>query len=106
MYTADISLIESDAIKNALRRLSIERVEDTLLAEASKDMARLIEAFRDGKVEHNDETIANLFSVDIDTANGFAKSLMDIGFLEQVGRSYKIPMLYRDGLNVTQGKAF
>ena len=34
------------------------------------------------------------------------KSERDIGFLEAVGSNYKIPMLYRDGLGVTQGKAF
>jgi len=31
---------------------------------------------------------------------------MDIGFFEPVGETYKIPFLYRAGLNVTQGKAF
>jgi hypothetical protein len=31
---------------------------------------------------------------------------MDLGFLEQAGATYKIPMLYRDGLRITQGKAF
>lgn len=36
------------------------------------------------------------------------RMLLDMGFLERVRQSetYKIPMLYRDGLNITQGKAF
>jgi len=34
------------------------------------------------------------------------KPLVEIGFLEELKDSYKIPMLYRDGLDVTQGKAF
>lgn len=29
-----------------------------------------------------------------------------MGFLEEIGDSFKVPMLYRDGLNITQGKAF
>jgi hypothetical protein len=31
---------------------------------------------------------------------------MDMGFLERTGETYKVPMLYRDGLNIKQGKAF
>ena len=106
VYQAGISLIEPDAMKRALVRLSEDRVEDTLLAEASRDVSVLIEGFRDSKVEHNDQSIARLFGVDPTQAKSFAKTLMDIGFLEQVGTSYKIPILYRDGLNITQGKAF
>lgn len=34
------------------------------------------------------------------------KILLEIGFLEPIGESYKVPMLYRDGLGITQGKAF
>jgi hypothetical protein len=29
-----------------------------------------------------------------------------MGFLEEIGGSYKVPMLYRDGREITQGKAF
>ena len=29
-----------------------------------------------------------------------------MGFLEPVGANYKVPMLYRYGLGITQGKAF
>jgi hypothetical protein len=32
--------------------------------------------------------------------------LLDIGFLEDIKDTYKVPTLYRDGLNITQGKAF
>jgi hypothetical protein len=28
------------------------------------------------------------------------------GFLEKIGATWKVPMLYRDGLEITQGKAF
>jgi hypothetical protein len=29
-----------------------------------------------------------------------------LGFIEPVGATFKVPMLYRAGLNITQGKAF
>jgi hypothetical protein len=32
--------------------------------------------------------------------------LLDIGFLEDTKDTYKVPTLYREGLNITQGKAF
>jgi hypothetical protein len=32
--------------------------------------------------------------------------LREIGFLEPIGANFKVPMLYRDGLSITQGKAF
>jgi hypothetical protein len=41
-----------------------------------------------------------------DAAKQASKILRDLGFLEQVGASHKVPMLYRDGLDLTQGKAF
>ena len=105
-YEEGVYLIEADSLKQALSRLSKERLEDTLLAESSKEIAALINGFRDGKVEHNDQSIADLFGVDIQMAKRFANILIEIGFLEEVGKNYKIPMLYRDGLGVTQGKAF
>jgi hypothetical protein len=106
MYTIGLSLIEPEALKRALSRLSVERVEDTLLAEASREVAVLIEAFRDSKAEHNDDSVARLFGVEKAQARSFAKVLMDVGFFEQSDTSYKIPILYRDGLNISRGKAF
>ncbi|MCB0211269.1 MAG: hypothetical protein KDJ52_18155 [Anaerolineae bacterium] len=106
VYVDRLPLIEPEAIKRALTRLSHDRLEDTLLAEASRDVAVLIEAFRDSKAEHNDDSIAELFGVDKLKAKSFAKILIDIGFFEQTKESYKIPILYRDGLNITLGKAY
>lgn len=95
-------LITSDSAKRGLEELSVQRVEDTLLAEAG-DFAELIEKFRDGKAEHNIHTLRELLGENV---TEYAKYLQDIGFLEQTGSNYKIPMLYRGGLNITQGKAF
>jgi hypothetical protein len=98
-------LIKSEAIKNALTRLSKDRVDDTLVAE-SGEYQQYIEKFRDGKAEHNLDSIRKTLELaDTDTST-VLRILLDMGFLERTGDTYKIPMLYRDGLNITQGKAF
>ena len=101
----DDGVIQSDAIKRGLAALSKERVEDTLLAEAG-GYARLIERFSDGRAEHNDETLAQTLAVPIEAVRAEVKLLVELGFLEQTGETYKVPMLYRGGLSITQGKAF
>jgi hypothetical protein len=95
-------LITGDALKRGLQALSEARVQDTLLAEAG-DNAGLIELFRNGKAEHNLDTLSDLLGED---ASSKIPLLKTMGFLESVGNNYKIPMLYRGGLNITQGKAF
>lgn len=95
-------LILSDSLKRGLGALSALRVEDTLLAEAA-DLSPMIERFRNGKSEHNVASIAEAVG---DSNPEIVKRLRNIGFLESVGSNYKIPMLYRSGLAVTQGKAF
>jgi hypothetical protein len=89
-------------LKRGLDALSGGRVEDTLLAEAG-DNAALIEIFRNGKSEHNRESLRNILGDSFETD---LKILKDLGFLESIGSNFKIPMLYRSGLNITQGKAF
>lgn len=105
IFTVGQDLIESESIKRALSRLSGERVEDTLLAEAGESSG-IIEKFRGGKAEHNEQSIAVQLGIDQSEVKTAIKPLVDLGFLEVVGASYKIPMLYREGLEVTQGKAF
>ena len=98
-------LIESDSIKKGLERLSTDRVEDTLLAEAN-EYAEYIEKFRGNKSEYDFDSIKSLFKLSKEKTQVIIKELSDIGFLESLGTSYKIPMLYRDGLNIVQGKSF
>jgi len=66
----------------------------------------MIEKFRDGKAEHSETSLAELLGFQQQTIRAAIKPLLEIGFLEEVGSSFKIPMLYRDGLRITQGKAF
>lgn len=98
-------VIRSEAIKRGLAALSTERVEDTLLAEAG-EYAPLIERFRDGRAEHNDESLADTLGIPVDAVKPTIQPLLDVGFLEPVAGTYKVPMLYRGGLKITQGKAF
>ena len=98
-------IIEGDALRRALGQLSRQRVQDTLLAEAGI-YAPLIERFRDGKAEHNTESLADLLERDQGTVRPTIQPLLDIGFLEDIKDTYKVPTLYREGLNITQGKAF
>jgi hypothetical protein len=98
-------LIVGEAIKAALNRLSTQRVEDTLLAE-SGDYKENIEKFRDGKAEHNLESLQRVLSLPLTETKEVLRVLLDMGFLERQGETYKVPILYRDGLNITQGKAF
>jgi hypothetical protein len=105
-YEVGRPLIQPDAIKRGLKALSEARVQDTLLAEADEDLAVKIGRFRDRKAEHNEVSLSEVLGLEGDNLAAAIRALLQIGFLEQVGSSFKIPMLYRDGLNITQGKAF
>jgi hypothetical protein len=104
-YDKGAAIIEGDAFRRALGQLSRQRVQDTLLAEAGL-YAPLIERFRDGKAEHNTASLAALLEVEQGAVRSRIQPLMDIGFLEGIKDTYKVPTLYREGRNITQGKAF
>lgn len=104
-FSADEVLITPEAIKGALKLLSKQRVEDTLLAE-SGFYKQYIERFRNGKAEHNDESLMKTLNISAFELQDVTRVLTDLGFLEKIGVTYKVPILYRDGLNITQGKAF
>jgi hypothetical protein len=105
-YVEGHPVIGSEALKKGLVRLSTERVQDTLLAEAGEEHALWIEKFRDGRAEHNVDTIATTLGTSPDRLTEPVRILKELGFLEPIGATFKIPMLYRAGLNITQGKAF
>lgn len=100
-------LFEGQAIKEALSLLSRQRVEDTLLSESGRYKG-YIERFRDGKAEHNHESLSKTLRLPLDKTREALGVLIEMGFLARIKQSetFKVPMLYRDGLNITQGKAF
>lgn len=99
-------LVMSEALRNALSRLSDQRVQDTLLAEVGPEIAGYINKFNSEKAEHNLETLSKVLELEGDKLQFAIKQLMEVGFLEEIKDTWKIPMLYRDGLGITQGKAF
>ena len=50
--------------------------------------------------------LAATLGIEGDQLHGAIRQLIDVGFLEELRESWKVPMLYRDGLDVRQGKAF
>jgi hypothetical protein len=102
--TPDAEIIESDSLRLALTQLSETRVTDTLLAEAKNEVP-LIEKFRRGKAEHNKSSLAKLLGVKVENVHDKVRPLLHLGFIGEVGSNYKVPILYRAGLEITQGKA-
>lgn len=89
-----------------MSRLSDQRVQDTLLAEVGPEIAGYINKFNAEKAEHNIQTLSKVLELEGERLQYAIKQLMDTGFLEEIKDTWKIPMLYRDGLGITQGKAF
>jgi len=104
-YSHERPIFEADSVRRAHRALSEQRVNDTLLAEAA-DLVPMIERFRGGKAEHNEGSLSASLEVPEPDVRKAIKPLLEMGFLEEVGGTFKVPMLYRDGLEITQGKAF
>lgn len=105
-YEPSQPLVSPDAIREAHGRLSYKRVEDTLLAEAGPELSPLIHRFKRSKAEHSIETLSQVLALAGDELSLRVRQLTEIGFLEELKHSWKIPMLYREGLEITQGKAF
>lgn len=99
------SLIQGESLKRGLEKMSTLRVQDTLLAESGAD-AKHIERFRNGKAEHNAESLQALLGVPPEDLPTVVQRLREAGFFESGGETFRVPFLYRDGLGITQGKAF
>lgn len=104
-YSHSMPLIEAESLRRALSELSEQRVRDTLLAE-SGEYATVIAGFKNGKAEHNAESLLEIIQTDVARFRDIVEELEAIGFLEKTGATYKVPMLYRSGLRISQGKAF
>lgn len=95
-------LIGGTALKEGLTQLSTDKIRTSLIAE-TPDMERPLRAFTKGKAEHNAATLKALLGQEWES---IVKGLERIGFLERLGDVWKVPMLYRDGLEITQGAAY
>ena len=93
-------------MRSAFARLSQRRIEDTLMAEYGPDVQKIIKAFRNSKSDQSEDSLCTLFGVEPTFARDIATVLIEIGFFEQIGDIFRIPILYREGLNISKGRAY
>lgn len=95
-------LISGAAVRMGLEEMSKDKVRTTLIAE-NPELEPVIRKFQNQKAEQNSETLSSLlgknWSPQVD-------QLARIGFLEKLPESWKVPIIYRDGLDIVQGAAF
>lgn len=101
-------LFDRSVFKQALPTVSKARLVQYLYAEYPKQKAYL-EKLRDQKAEQTPDSLRELWSVDEAAAVGKAKELVELGFFEPRGTkeqpTFWVPFLYRDALDLVQGKA-
>jgi hypothetical protein len=101
-------LLERAVFKEALRVVSETRYTQTLLAEYP-EMRVSLEALHGAKAEQTPESLARQWSIEIQKAMEIGKELHEVGFFEIRGTreepTYWIPVLYRDALQLVQGRA-
>lgn len=95
-------LIGGPALKAGLTQLSTDKIRTSLIAE-TPDLESAIRAFTKGKAEHNEDSLGAILGKEW---KHLTERLERIGFLEKMGGTWKVPMLYRDGLEITQGAAY
>lgn len=106
--TPDDQLFDRSVFKIALPTVSGARLNQYLYAEYPSERP-FISKLEGQKAEQTPESLAALWSLQRDNAIAEAKKLVELGFFEQRGTreepTYWVPFLYRDALNLVQGKA-
>lgn len=95
-------LIGASPIKKALVQVSKDKIQAQLFAEYP-ELRPYILKFKEGNAEHNNKTLRKILG---NKWKEIVRELTNIGFLEELHTTWKIPFIYRGGLNVRQGKAF
>lgn len=93
--------LSAGPIRLAFSETSKEKLETQLFAEYPK-YRKWIEAFRNQKAEHSKESLSKILGRNWKSRT---EKLKEIGFLEEKSDTWKIPFIYREGLNISQGKA-
>lgn len=96
-------LLSSQAIRYGLEQLSVHKRRTFLEAEFPHLWIHM-EKFVGGKTEYSEASLTSLLGKD---STPVVENLVAIGFLgkKSKGNTYTIPRLYRNGLDLTQGKA-
>ncbi len=95
-------LIGATALRKAYNHISAQKLEAQLLGEYP-ECREWIFKFKDSKAEHNEDTLKKILGKQWKHR---IQKLVKIGFIEEKQNTWKIPFLYRAGLNITQGRAF
>ena len=97
-------LVGPQALKEGWVELSVRKCRNYLHAEFP-DFWHDIKKFENAKAEHNAKSLATLLGPDWQSK---ADDLVSLGFLQHRPgpRTYTIPLLFRPGMGVKQGKAF
>jgi hypothetical protein len=101
-------LFDRSVFKSALPTVSNTRLTTYLYAEYPAERPYLEK--REGeKTEHTPESLAAIWNMTRDEASAKAADLVALGFFEargtRVAPTFWVPFLYRDALNLVQGKA-
>lgn len=101
-------LFARGTFKEALPEVSKVRLEQTLYSEQA-DMKPWMEKLRGEKTSQTPETLAVIWGISTDEAAKRAERLVSIGFFEIRGqhhaKTFWVPFLYRDALDMVQGAA-
>jgi hypothetical protein len=105
---ANDQLFDRSVFKTALPTVSGARLNQYLYAEYPSERP-FISKLEGQKAEQTPDSLADLWSLPRDVAIARAKELVELGFFEERGTreepTYWVPFLYRDALNLVQGKA-
>ena len=96
-------LIEEDVFKHAFGLLSISKKNNFLFAEFNH-LKDCFLKFENGRAEHDMDSLERILGSDCSKK---VEELKSIGFLKYIPKSavYRIPLIWRKGLNIKQGSA-
>lgn len=100
----DERLIVGQNVKEALKEVSLVRLEQTLLAEYPA-LRPHISKLKNAKTEQSLASLTLIWQNSEREASEIAASLVEVGFFERRGSNYWVPFLYRDALEMSQGAA-
>lgn len=102
------ALFDRAVFKLALKRVSEVRYQQTFRAE-NPSMVEYTDALKNKKSEQTLESLSALWEKRPEEAKDIAERLVDLDFFEKrtsgTSVSYWVPFVYRDALNLVQGKA-
>jgi hypothetical protein len=101
-------LFDRSVFKSALPAVSKARLVQTIYAEYP-DVEPLLSKLKGEKTEHSVDSLASIWKVSPQEALAKAQELVESGFFQRRGSrddpTFWVPFLYRDALEMVQGRA-